>query len=532
MTSNNNSDDDASVESSDSSGPYEPCDIDEEVLEYIKANDPDWDAFYVTFNGDRNPNFPFDPLSIDWEKEGFAISRSSHMKLLEIRDLQQETEEHYSYCERNQEERVRNAKAFYKAVAANRSIKYLTIEGNITYGLEMKDTLAILRPFVQSNNKLCSLEIGDFELDARTTQILASALSNCAGSLRSFGLKRCDGLTGRAMEKIINAMKINSNITELCLDEIDIDDEVAAVLGNALTAPGLKSLSLEGDYEMRSGSISEAGMEAISNGISQNTTLETLDFCHFPITVRGGLSLAEAISNNSALALKKLNLACAVQSTQFAPTPEGWAIFFACLSNSPLQDLHLGGNNISDDVIPFMVECLNSMTSLTELCLWGCSDITTSGWSDFFRLSKNNKSLRKCEMCVKHISNMSVIEAMSSTLCDGTSVESIFSSNHTLSSIEPLFLMDPGIKLLLKMNENDDKVEVARQKIIKYYFLEQNNLHELGRMDLGLLPRVLGYVDKYEPTRLYEIVRAIPSLVHNNDNEKTIGTKRKRKRRA
>jgi len=136
-------------------------------------------------------------------------------------------------------------------------------------------------------------------------------------------------------------------------------------------------------------------------------------------------------------------------------------------------------------------------------------------------------------MCTGMLLDMSMIEAMSSTLCDGTSVESIFSSNHTLSSIEePLFILGfyPDIKLLLKMNENDDKVEVARQKIIKYYFLQQNNLHELGRMDLGLLPRVLGYVDKYEPTRLYEIVRAIPSLVHNN--EKTIGTKRKRKRRA
>eukprot|EP00984_Skeletonema_dohrnii_P030705 scaffold22420_cov139-Skeletonema_dohrnii-CCMP3373.AAC.2 len=541
MTSNNNSDaDGASVESS---GPYDPCDIDEEVLEDIKANDPDWVAFYVTCNGDANPNFRnHDPLSIDWEKEGFAISRSSHRKLLEIRDLQQETDEHYFYCERNQEERVKNAKAFYKAVAENRSIKHLTIEGNITFGLEMKDTVAILRPFVQSNNKLRSLQLSHFTMDVRTAQILASALSNCAGSLRIFELKRCDGLTGRAMEKIINAMKVNSNITELSLDENDIDDDVGAVLGDALTTLSLKSLSLRGDYEMRSGSISPAGMEAISNGISQNSTLETLDFWRFPITVDGGLSLAEAISNNSVLALKKLNLTCAVRSAQFAPSPEGWAIFFDFLSNSPLQDLQLGGNNISDDAIPSMVECLNSMTSLTDLCLWQCSEVTTSGWSDFFRLLKNNMSLRKCNMRANSIFNMSVVEDMSSTLCDGTSIESIFSSNHTLSSIgvglwtelfhESLFVMNPGIKLLLKMNENDDKVEVARQKIIKYYFFQQNNLHELGRMDLGLLPRVLGYVDKYEPTRLYEIVRAIPSLVRNNDNEKTIGTKRKRKRRA
>ena len=66
----------------------------------------------------------------------------------------------------------------------------------------------------------------------------------------------------------------------------------------------------------------------------------------------------------------------------------------------------------------------------------------------------------------------------------------------------------------MNMNANSDKVEVARQKIIKYYLFENNNLHELGLMDMGLLPRVLEHVDKYEPARLYEIVHFIPSLVH------------------
>eukprot|EP00985_Skeletonema_marinoi_P012158 scaffold5818_cov186-Skeletonema_marinoi.AAC.1 len=84
MTSNNNSDDD-SVQSSASSVPYEPCDIDEEVLECIKANDPEWDceAFLVTCNGDDHPNFRFDPLSIDWEREKSAISESRQIKFLE-----------------------------------------------------------------------------------------------------------------------------------------------------------------------------------------------------------------------------------------------------------------------------------------------------------------------------------------------------------------------------------------------------------------------------------------------------------------
>ena len=226
--------------------------------------------------------------------------------------------------------------------------------------------------------------------------------------------------------------------------------------------------------------------------------------------------------------LKELVLTSALHSGGFAPSLEGWEIFFDLLNNSSLHKLYLGENNIPDDAIPSLVECLNSMASLTELNLCFCSDITDSGWANFFRLLKDNTILRECGMNLNDIGG-GAIEAIWSTLCDRTSVDSIFSSHHTLCDTNA-WSIDPGIKSLLKMNENSDKVEVARQKIIKYYFLEDNNLHELGLMDLGLLPRVLEHVDKYEPARLYEIVRFIPSLVH--PIEKTNDARRKRRRMA
>jgi len=434
--------------------------LDEITFGYIKANananDPDGlgTAFYVIFNGDANPLFPFDPLSIDWEREGSAISESRHLKYLEIRDLRQDTDEHWFHCQINQVERIRNAKAFYRSVAANRSLQVLSIKGNIMYGLEMKDTVALIRPFTQNNNNLCSVELGGFTLDVRTTQILASALSHCVGSLSSFALKRCDGLTERAMKKIINALRVKPTITNLSLDEIDIDDEVASVLGNALaTLESLKSLSLQGDYDMRNGSISSAGMEAISDGLSQNCTLERLSFRRNPIGVDGGLYLAEAIANNSALTLKVLDLTSALYSDEFALSPQGWSVFFDLLHNSPLQILRLCGNNMSDVVIPSMAECLNSMASLSEINLWHCSDITASGWTNFFRLLKSNMSLRKCDMYDGNtVDGTGVLAAISSTLCDRTSVECTFNSNHILECVGGFFSFlsesDPAIEIL------------------------------------------------------------------------------------
>jgi hypothetical protein len=122
------------------------------------------------------------------------------------------------------------------------------------------------------------------------------------------------------------------------------------------------------------------------------------------------------------------------------------------------------------------------MKSLAELDLGQCSDITASGWANFFRLLKNNTSLRKCKMLVNALGGTGAIEAMSSTLCDRTSIESTFNSNHILERVGWSFYSNSAIEFLLNMNKNADKVKVARQKIIKYYFLEDNNLHELGRM--------------------------------------------------
>ena len=95
------------------------------------------------------------------------------------------------------------------------------------------------------------------------------------------------------MEKIVNALKEKSCIDRLSLDENDINDDAAAVLGDALATLSLKSLSLKGEYEMEHGSISPAGMEAISQGLMQNSSLESLHFGNFPIGVEGGLFLAE-----------------------------------------------------------------------------------------------------------------------------------------------------------------------------------------------------------------------------------------------
>ena len=93
--------------------------------------------------------------------------------------------------------------------------------------------------------------------------------------------------------------------------------------------------------------------------------------------------------------------------------------------------------------------------------------------------------------------------------------------------------MPPACKSLLRMNENEDKVKVTRQKIIKYYVFEGNNLSELTCIEVELLPRVLECVGKTELKFHYEAVRTMPSLITSSlVNATGKALRRKRKRRS
>ncbi|KAL9180765.1 hypothetical protein ACHAXT_011218 [Thalassiosira profunda] len=530
MELENNDNDDSSVES-DFSGPYEPLDLNEEEMRMLKENDKYTNAISVVFNGDANPNFRFDPLSIDWESNGTAFSKNTRLQLIDIKDINQTDLE--PLPARDQRVRIRNAKAFYRAVALNRSIKCLYIEGNITRGLEMEDTVSILTPFVQENSNLRSCVLGGpwggFDLSARTVQLLASALSSCTANLKTFGLKRINGITAATMTKILDAVK-SSSIEELSLDENTLSDEVANVLGNALpTLSHVKRLSLAGDYEMERGRITEAGIEAISDGLN-NSSVEDLSFWRNNLGPTGGIVLAETLSTNTVL--KRLDLTMALSSFngefRHVFSEEGWRMFFNFLQSSALVDLELGGNTIRDAQVEVFVECLNGLSSLESLDLWGVDQVSTAGWATFFAGLRGHASLRTMKMYSADNMEESVIVP---ALCDKTSIEGICNSNHTLTKVDGCnrdwsFFPQTGsdCKRLLEINEGADKAKVARQKIREFCFRNGENLQELVTLEVNLMPRVLECVGRDSIKASYPLIRSMPSLF----SAKALGGKRKR----
>ena len=65
----------------------------------------------------------------------------------------------------------------------------------------------------------------------------------------------------------------------------------------------------------------------------------------------------------------------------------------------------------------------------------------------------------------------------------------------------------------LRLNQNDDKAEVARQKILKYHFHNgEKNVEEFVGMELKVLPREISWVGRNVDglALLYNLLQSMP----------------------
>ena len=106
---------------------------------------------------------------------------------------------------------------------------------------------------------------------------------------------------------------------------------------------------------------------------------------------------------------------------------------------------------------------------------------------------------------------------LSNILFNVSSIDNIYSSNHSLRTLGDYSGrgVPEDIVSLLRMNENDNKSEVVRQKIIKYHFLNGDlNMEELVDMEMNVLPKVMSWVgrDGHGFTLFYKLLQNTPSV--------------------
>ena len=123
-----------------------------------------------------------------------------------------------------------------------------------------------------------------------------------------------------------------------------------------------------------------------------------------------------------------------------------------------------------------------------------------------------------------------------------SSIIDTFHSNHTLhqlcdgNSSEHLSDLPSDLIYSLRLNKNNNKNEVVRQKILWSHFQDDNvdiNIKEFFHMELKAMPFAITWIgrDDVGHPLLYQLVRAMPSLVEreneHDSKRKTVSSKMK-----
>jgi len=548
----------------------------------LKRNDPTVTALEVNFSIHRNY-----ALCVDWKRKGDCIGENTHLKSLWI-NVYLELMYHPT------EDRMANFEAFYKGVARNRSIRNLSMSECL---ISIGDMFTILSPFFEHNHNLRSFEVGRLCMDSRGTRLLVSALSRCSNtSLRTIKF-RFTGMDNEGAARIVTALAMHNKLRKLTLcfgntggwcdalaqllrnpnsklKELDIgrnyiDDEGATVLGNALAKNNtLKKLSLYGNQR-----ITSTGWMAFSSCCLENanSSLEELNLSENNIGDDGVAAFAAALVNNTTLEVLDMSYAQSVSAA-------GWGTFFNLLmnSNSALETLDLSTNHIGDEGVASMVDSLANMSSLKCLNLRDNQFITATGWRTLSNLLRhpncileelhlednddsindevviafanslaNNISLKA--LCLGDYSgiigdNTNITprgwSALANTLCNKSSIDSIYASNHTLqtgsfSESDLLIDLPSDFVSSLQLNQNNNKFEVAREKILQHHFCNGDiNIQELLEIELQVMCHAIAWIgrDGTGFPLLYHLVRSMPALFDFDSQGKANGTGAKRQR--
>jgi len=85
-------------------------------------------------------------------------------------------------------------------------------------------------------------------------------------------------------------------------------------------------------------------------------------------------------------------------------------------------------------------------------------------------------------------------EAFSTVLCDTSSINATYCSNHVLRSIENFDDLPPNLRSLLELNMLENEEHVAFEKILRYH--SQLDMEPFLEWDLKVLPLAVSWFDK------------------------------------
>ena len=321
---------------------------------------------------------------------------------------------------------------FFRGVNNNKSIREISFVNVILLGGEM---FTMLTPFFQNNYNLTNIVINECDFGDEGCRLFALALGSSTNkSLRSVTLENL-----LQENDIIAEEGMVDIITALSvhhhLQSLDLEGNRLSKNGCVALATLLRCSAKELQCLFISNNeINDGGIEALVPVLATCSHLKELHLCNNPfITTRGWQSLATILE---------------------AP-------------NSNLGVLYLVNNNIDDEAVATFAKALTTNNKLHKIFLDNIPTITAVGWQESF----------------------------SKVLCDASSVNSTFLSNHTIHYLgDEVDVVGTEVTTLLDLNCREDKKEVAMIKILLYH--EDFDMQPFFEWEFKVLPLIINWLDR------------------------------------
>ena len=404
------------------------------------------------------------------------------------------------------------------ANCVNLELLDLSRNGSITVvGLKALSSLFRSKTFC-----LRSLDMSEVGIDNEGMITLASGLA-AIQSLESLNLSN-NAISDEGLQALAVGLSNNKNLESLNLSRNGGSFSAIGLrcLSDVIpTALNLRELNLEGN------SINDEYLQALAVGLRKHCTLERLDLTSNAIGSEGlralaaaeitslrWLSLANNAINDEALGVfvegieNVVNLEALDLSDNNMITPSGLAVLAPIFhrESCSLKEIDLYPTNLEDREARAFAEGLVGNESLTELLL-DYKDITALGWSAF-----------------------------STLLCDTSSVNNTYHSNHTLEVIGRRHIFDPymdrihsSVQTYLLLNSQNEYDVPICKILMSHSNLDMTPFLQWG---LKLLPFVLAWFERAQSCRtsleveesiasferrelsaLYQFIHGLPLLV-------------------
>ena len=392
----------------------------------------------------------------------------------------------------------------------------------IDYVPEGADDMGWLGYFIGKNDHLEELNIRPFEPTSGDSvrDVMEPFLRgiNNNKSIQKIDFTNVDLLGGEMFTMLGPFFQSNCNLTFININECNFGDEGGRLFALALGSSTNKSLKM---VKLENNNIADEGMVDIITSLSMFPHLEHLDLD------------GNRLHKNGCMALSTL-LRC---------------------SATELQYLYISNNGINDEGIEALVPALKNCYHLGKLWICNNPSITTRGWQslativeapnsnlEVLDISENsvddeavaafaNALMNNHTLHTLYLDNNPSITAVgwqsfSQTLCNTSSVNATFLSNHTLFNLGDEADENAIIGPLLDLNERDDKKDVATIKILQSH--DDFDMQPFFEWEFKVLPLVLGWLEtasvlempeNFEPnierrklSTIYQFVRGMPVL--------------------